>query len=219
MKIHKEGYNIIAVAFIIASVVVLASYWFLGWGVFTKVLSGVAFVIFALVVRFFRVPKRMLVVDKDMVVAPCDGKVVQVREVVEDEYLNTKCIQISVFMSVFNVHVNYYPVGGKILYSKHHQGAYIVASYPKASEKNERTSIVVETVSGTKVLFRQIAGYIARRIVCYAQPGDQAQQCSQVGFIKFGSRMDVFLPLGSEVSVKVGDNVRACETVMAKLNQ
>lgn len=219
MKIHKEGYNIIAVAFIIASVVVLASYWLLGWGVFTKVLSGVAFVIFALVVRFFRVPKRMLVVDKDMVVAPCDGKVVQVREVVEDEYLNTKCIQISVFMSVFNVHVNYYPVGGKILYSKHHQGAYIVASYPKASEKNERTSIVVETVSGTKVLFRQIAGYIARRIVCYAQPGDQAQQCSQVGFIKFGSRMDVFLPLGSEVSVKVGDNVRACETVMAKLKQ
>ncbi len=217
MKIHKEGYNIIAVAFILASVVVLASYYLLGWGLFTQILSGVALFIFAFVVRFFRVPKRMLVVDKDLVVAPCDGKVVQVREVVEDEYLNTKCIQISVFMSVFNVHVNYYPVGGKILYSKHHEGAYIVASYPKASEKNERTSIVVETVSGTKVLFRQIAGYIARRIVCYAQPGDQAQQCSQVGFIKFGSRMDVFLPLGTEVSVKVGDNVRACETVLAKL--
>ncbi|MBQ8645433.1 MAG: phosphatidylserine decarboxylase family protein [Bacteroidales bacterium] len=217
MKIHKEGYNIIAVTFILASAVVLASYYLLGWGLFTQILSGVALFIFAFVVRFFRVPKRMLVVDKDLVVAPCDGKVVQVREVVEDEYLNTKCIQISVFMSVFNVHVNYYPVGGKILYSKHHEGAYIVASYPKASEKNERTSIVVETVSGTKVLFRQIAGYIARRIVCYAQPGDQAQQCSQVGFIKFGSRMDVFLPLGTEVSVKVGDNVRACETVLAKL--
>ncbi len=216
MKIHKEGYNIIAVAFILASAVVLASYYLLGWNLFTQILSGVALFIFALVVRFFRVPKRMLVVDKDLVVAPCDGKVVQVREVVEDEYLNTKCIQISVFMSVFNVHVNYYPVGGKILYSKHHEGAYIVASYPKASEKNERTSIVVETVSGTKVLFRQIAGYIARRIVCYAQPGDQAQQCSQVGFIKFGSRMDVFLPLGTEVNVKVGDNVRACETVLAK---
>ena len=217
MKIHKEGYNIIAVAFILASAVVLASYYLLGWGLFTQILSGVALFIFAFVVRFFRVPKRMLVVDKDLVVAPCDGKVVQVREVVEDEYLNTKCIQISVFMSVFNVHVNYYPVGGKILYSKHHEGAYIVASYPKASEKNERTSIVVETVSGTKVLFRQIAGYIARRIVCYAQPGDQALQCSQVGCIKFGSRMDVFLPLGTEVSVKVGDNVRACETVLAKL--
>lgn len=217
MKVHKEGYNIIAVAFIIAAVVVLGCYYLLGWGVVTKILSGVALLVFALVVRFFRVPKRTLVVDKDLVVAPCDGKVVQVREVVENEYLNTRCIQISVFMSVFNVHVNYYPVSGKILYSKHHQGAYIVASYPKASEKNERTSIVVETASGAQVLFRQIAGYIARRIVCYAEVGQQVQQCSQVGFIKFGSRMDVFLPLGTEVNVKVGDNVRACETVLAKL--
>lgn len=217
MRIHKEGYNIIAIAFILAAAIVLASYTLLGWGLFTKILSGIALFLFAFIVRFFRVPKRMLVVDKDLVVAPCDGKVVQVREVVEDEFLNTKCIQISVFMSVFNVHVNYYPVGGKILYSKHHQGAYIIASYPKASEKNERTSIVVETVSGTKVLFRQIAGYIARRIVCYAEVGEQASQCSQVGFIKFGSRMDVFLPVDTEVNVKVGDNVRACETVMAKL--
>lgn len=217
MKVHKEGYNIIAVAFIIAAVVVLGCYYLLGWGVVTKILSGVALLVFALVVRFFRVPKRTLVVDKDLVVAPCDGKVVQVREVVENEYLNTRCIQISVFMSVFNVHVNYYPVSGKILYSKHHQGAYIVASYPKASEKNERTSIVVETASGAQVLFRQIAGYIARRIVCYAEVGQQVQQCSQVGFIKFGSRMDVFLPLGTEVNVKVGDNVRACETILAKL--
>lgn len=217
MKVHKEGYNIIAVAFIIAAVVVLGCYYLLGWGVVTKILSGVALLVFALVVRFFRVPKRTLVVDKDLVVAPCDGKVVQVHEVVENEYLNTRCIQISVFMSVFNVHVNYYPVSGKILYSKHHQGAYIVAYYTKASEKNERTSIVVETASGAQVLFRQIAGYIARRIVCYAEVGQQVQQCSQVGFIKFGSRMDVFLPLGTEVNVKVGDNVRACETVLAKL--
>ena len=217
MKIHKEGYNIIAVAFIIAAAVVLGCYYLLGWGLASKIISGTALLIFALVVRFFRVPKRTLVVDKDLVVAPCDGKVVQVREVVEDEFLKEKCIQISVFMSVFNVHVNYYPVGGKILYSKHHQGAYIVASYPKASELNERTSIAIETAGGTKVLFRQIAGYIARRIVCYAEEGEQATQCSQVGFIKFGSRMDIFLPLGSEVNVKVGDNVRACETVMAKL--
>ena len=120
-------------------------------------------------------------------------------------------------MSVFNVHVNYYPVGGKVLYSKHHQGAYIVASYPKASEMNERTSIVVETASGAQVLFRQIAGYIARRIVCYAKPEDIAAQCSQVGFIKFGSRMDLFIPVTSEVKVKVGDKVRACETIIAKL--
>ena len=165
---------------------------------------------------FFRVPKRVCVVDKDLVVAPCDGKVVIVKEVEENEYLKTKCIQVSVFMSVFNVHVNYYPVGGKILYSKHHQGAYIVASYPKASELNERTSIVVETEGSKKVLFRQIAGYIARRIVCYANAGDKADQCSQVGFIKFGSRMDLFLPLGTEVYVKKGDKVKACETIVAK---
>ncbi len=217
MKIHKEGYNIIAIAFIVAAGVVLGGYYLLGWGTVAKVLSVAALLLFAFIVRFFRVPKRTSVIDNNLVVASCDGKVVQVREVVEDEYLKTNCIQISVFMSIFNVHVNYYPVGGKILYSKHHQGAYIVASYPKASVLNERTSIAVETAGGTKVLFRQIAGYIARRIVCYANVGDQAQQCSQVGFIKFGSRMDIFIPADSQVNVKVGDHVVACETVLAKL--
>lgn len=217
MKIHKEGYNIIAIAFIIASAVVLGGYYLLGWGLLAKVLAVIAVLIFAFVVRFFRVPKRTSVIDSNLVIASCDGKVVQVREVEEDEYLKTNCIQISVFMSIFNVHVNYYPVGGKVLYSKHHQGAYIVASYPKASVLNERTSIAVETAGGTKVLFRQIAGYIARRIVCYANVGDQVAQCSQVGFIKFGSRMDIFIPAGSEVNVKVGDKVVACETVIAKL--
>ena len=217
MKVHKEGYNIIAVAFIIATAVVLGCYYLLGWGVFTQIMAGFALVIFALVVRFFRVPKRTLVIDKDLVVAPCDGKVVLIQEVEENEYLKEKCLQVSIFMSVFNVHVNYYPVSGKILYSKHHQGAYIVAAYPKASELNERTSIVVETASGTRILFRQIAGYIARRIVCYAEAGQKAEQCSQVGFIKFGSRMDLFLPLGTELNVKIGDKTRACETVVAKL--
>ena len=217
MKIHKEGYNIIAIAFIIAAAVVLGGYYLFGWSLFAKIMAGIALFLFAFVVRFFRVPKRMSVIDDNLVIASCDGKVVQVREVVEDEFLKEKCIQVSVFMSVFNVHVNYYPVGGKILYSKHHQGAYIVASYPKASELNERTSIAVETAGGARILFRQIAGYIARRIVCYAQEGEQATQCSQVGFIKFGSRMDLFLPLGTEVLVKKGDNVVACETVIAKL--
>ena len=217
MKIHKEGYNIIAIAFIVAAGILLGCYYLLGWNVVTKAVSAAGFLSFAFIVRFFRVPKRMSVLDNELVVAPCDGKVVQVKKVVEDEFLKEKCIQISVFMSVFNVHVNYYPIGGRILYSKHHHGAYIVASYPKASELNERTSIAVETANGTKVLFRQIAGYIARRIVCYANAGEQASQCSQVGFIKFGSRMDVFIPVGSHVNVKVGDKVRACETILAKL--
>lgn len=217
MKIHKEGYNIIAVAFIIAAAIILGCHYILGWSLVTKIIAGLATLLFLFIIRFFRTPKRVSVVDSSLVIAPCDGKVVQIREVVEDEYLKTKCIQVSVFMSVFNVHVNYYPVGGKILYSKHHQGAYIVASYPKASELNERTSIVVETSGGAKILFRQIAGYIARRIVCYAEVGAQANQCSQVGFIKFGSRMDLFLPLDTEVNVKLGESVRACETIIAKL--
>lgn len=216
MKIHKEGYNIISIAFIIFASLILAANLLMGWTLGSQIITGICSVLFLWVVWFFRVPKRVCVVDKDLVVAPCDGKVVIVKEVEENEYLKTKCIQVSVFMSVFNVHVNYYPVGGKILYSKHHQGAYIVASYPKASELNERTSIVVETEGGKKVLFRQIAGYIARRIVCYANAGDKADQCSQVGFIKFGSRMDLFLPLGTEVCVKKGDNVKACETIVAK---
>jgi phosphatidylserine decarboxylase len=219
MKIHKEGYNIIAVAFIISAAFVLGGYYLMGWCLATKILVAAAIVVFSLVVRFFRVPKRMSVMDKDLVIAPCDGKVVQVRKVEEDEYLKTECYQISIFMSVLNVHVNYYPVSGKILYSKHHQGAYIVASYPKASVLNERTSIAVETADGAKVLFRQIAGYIARRIVCYAEVGQQATQCSQVGFIKLGSRMDVFIPVTSQVNVKVGDKVRACETVIAKMKK
>lgn len=218
MKIHKEGYNIIATTFIIVASVILCSYLFWGWSSATKIITVIDVLFFALIIRFFRVPKRVSVIDKDIVIAPCDGKVVIVQEIEENEYLKTKCIQVSVFMNVFNVHVNYYPVGGNILYCKHHHGNYIIASHPKASEKNERTSIVIETAGSQKILFRQIAGYIARRIVCYAKVGDHANQCSQVGFIKFGSRMDIFLPLDTKITVKVGDKVTACETIVAKLH-
>ena len=183
----------------------------------TKISLGVGLVLFFFIIRFFRSPKRVSVIDKGSVIAAADGKIVIVQEVEENEFLKERCIQVSIFMSIFNVHVNYYPVAGKVLYSKHHHGEYLVAYYPKASEKNERTSIAVETPCGKKILFRQIAGYIARRIVCYAKEGDQANQCSQVGFIKFGSRVDIFVPLGSDVKVKVGDHVRACQTVIAKL--
>jgi phosphatidylserine decarboxylase precursor-related protein len=217
MKIHKEGYNIIAIAFIILSSIVLCSYFVFDWNLATKIITVISLILFLLIVRFFRTPNRISIIDDNLVIAPCDGKVVLVQEVEENEYLNTKCIQISIFMSVFNVHVNYCPVGGKVLYSKHHHGSYIVASHPKASEKNERTSIVVQTNKGPQILFRQIAGYIARRIVCYANVGDNVSQCSQIGFIKFGSRMDIFIPIGSEVNVKVGDKVVACEKVIAKL--
>ncbi|MEF9986029.1 MAG: phosphatidylserine decarboxylase family protein [Bacteroidales bacterium] len=218
MKIHKEGYSILATTFIIVASIILSAYIFLGWEQTTKIITVFGVLFFAFITRFFRTPKRVSVIDKDLVIAPCDGKVVIVQEVLENEYLKTKCIQVSVFMSVFNVHVNYYPIGGKILYFKHHHGNYIIASHPKASEKNERTSIVIETAGNHKILFRQIAGYIARRIVCYAIVGERANQCSQVGFIKFGSRMDVFLPLDTNIMVKVGDKVTACETIIAKVH-
>lgn len=217
MRIHKEGYGIIAKSFGIIAAVVLCVFLFLGWGTATKIAVAVGVVLFFFIVRFFRSPKRVSLIDENSVVAAADGKIVIVQEVEENEFLKERCIQVSIFMSIFNVHVNYYPVGGKVLYSKHHHGEYLVAYYPKASEKNERTSIAVETPCGKRILFRQIAGYIARRIVCYAKEGEQVNQCSQVGFIKFGSRIDLFVPLDSEIKVNVGDNVRACQTVIAKL--
>lgn len=219
MRIHKEGYGVITKSFCIIAAIMLCLIYFLGWNTSTKISLAVAVVIFFFIMRFFRSPKRVSLIDENSVIASADGKIVIVQEVEENEFLKERCIQISTFMSIFNVHVNYFPVGGKILYSKHHQGKYLVAYYPKASEKNERTSIAVETLCGKRILFRQIAGYIARRIVCYAKEGEMANQCSQVGFIKFGSRLDIFVPLDSEIKVKVGDNVRACQTVIAKLNK
>ncbi len=219
MRIHKEGYGIIAKSFGIIASIVLCVFLFLGWGTATKIAVATGLLLFFFIARFFRSPKRVSLIDENAVIAAADGKIVIVKEVEENEFLKERCIQISIFMSIFNVHVNYYPVGGKVLYSKHHHGEYLVAYYPKASEKNERTSIAVETPCGRRILFRQIAGYIARRIVCYAKEGDQANQCSQVGFIKFGSRIDLFVPLDSEIKVKVGDHVRACQSVIAKLSE
>lgn len=219
MRIHKEGYGIIAKAFGIIAVVVFCVFLLLGWCAVTKVSIIAGVLIFCFIVRFFRSPKRISVIDEDSVIAAADGKIIIIDEVEENEFLKCKCIKVSIFMSIFNVHVNYYPVGGKVIYSKHHHGDYLVAYYPKASEKNERTSIAVETTTGKKILFRQIAGYIARRIVCYAKEGELANQCNQVGFIKFGSRVDIFLPTDSQIQVKVGDKVTACQTIIAKLSK
>ncbi len=219
MRIHKEGYGIIAKSFGIIAAILLCLFLLLGWTTVFQILLLVGVLFFLFIVRFFRSPKRISIIDEESVIAAADGKVIIIDEVEENEFLKCKCIKVSIFMSIFNVHVNYYPVGGKVIYSKHHHGDYLVAYYPKASEKNERTSIAVETPTGKKILFRQIAGYIARRIVCYAKEGDQANQCSQVGFIKFGSRVDLFLPLDSQIQVKIGDKVTACHTVIAKLSK
>ena len=177
-----------------------------------------AFLFLLFVIYFFRVPKREIATLKpNEIFSSADGKVVIIKEVEEKEFLKEKVIQVSVFMSVFNIHINYFPVKGKVIYYNYHPGNYMVAWHPKSSEENERTSVAMETDGSKRILIRQIAGYVARRIVCYVTQGQQANAGEQLGFIKFGSRVDFFLPLDSEILVKKGDKVKACQTVIARL--
>jgi phosphatidylserine decarboxylase len=216
MRIHKEGYKIIFNSFFIIAIPVAVLYFIIGAVTAFYITLVAALLIFTLVVRFFRFPKIRAVRDESAVIAPADGTIVIVKEVYEGEYLKTNCIQVSVFMSVFNVHINWFPVKGVVKYFKYHPGDYLVAMHPKSSEKNERTTIVVESKSGP-VLFRQIAGYLARRIVCYAQEDTNADQGEQAGFIKFGSRVDLFLPIDSRIQVTKGQTVKGARTIIARL--
>ena len=206
---HKEGHQIILHTFLIVTVLVLiAEYQFaslaiLKWGI--QLLSLIAFV---LVLQFFRNPKRSTPKNEAQIIAPVDGKVVIIEEVFEKEYFKEKRLQVSIFMSPLNVHVTRYPVRGKIVFSKYHPGKYLVAWHPKSSELNERTTIVVNTESFGDIMYRQIAGAVARRIVNYAEVGDEAQQGEDAGFIKFGSRVDLFLPLGTPLDIQLNQSVK-----------
>ncbi len=217
MTINKEGHWIILIAFcIVAALVAVIFVWLPQWAGWIMAASGLIF--WGFVVSFFRHPRRDHITDKDVVFAPADGKVVVVEEVEETEFLGERRIQVSVFMSVTNVHVNWYPVGGKVVYYKYHPGKFLVAWHPKSSELNERTTTVVDT-GRHMVLFRQIAGFVARRIVSYAKAGEAVSQNSVCGFIKFGSRIDIFLPLDSEILVKIGDCTIGSQTRIARLKQ
>lgn len=217
VKIHKEGYPIIVlVLFLLLAVVVLINILF---PVNTSIhyllyLTGLIFYFF--VIRFFRDPIRIVATDNNKILSGADGKVVVIEDVYEKEYFKDKRKQVSVFMSPTNVHVNWYPVGGNVKYFRHNHGAYFVASKPKSSDENERTSIVVETPDGKEVLFRQIAGTVARRIVCYAKEDKMVDQAEELGIIKFGSRFDLFLPLDAKVEVKIGQKVIGCETIIGR---
>jgi phosphatidylserine decarboxylase len=178
-------------------------------------LIAVSFLV--LILQFFRNPKRNTHINDNHILSPVDGKVVVIEEVFENEYLNKKCLQVSIFMSPINVHVTRYPTGGKIVYSKYHPGKYLVAWHPKSSEENERTTVVVENKVVGKVLYRQIAGALARRIVNYAKENLQVKQGADSGFIKFGSRVDVFLPLHSNIKVELNQKVKGGETIIATL--
>ncbi|MBM3918249.1 MAG: phosphatidylserine decarboxylase family protein [Sphingomonadales bacterium] len=215
--IHREGYTIILSTLIICAAGTFLVYQFLPAGkLYGYLLYSLLFVVLILVVQFFRNPGRQTPVDPRHIISPADGKVVILEEVEEPEYFIGKRLQISVFMSPLNVHVNRSPVTGTVRYYRYHPGDYLVAWHPKSSTLNERTTVVVETDKGELVLFRQIAGALARRIVCYIKEGNRVTQGGEYGFIKFGSRVDVFLPPGTPARVKPGDVVRGGESILAE---
>lgn len=219
MTIHKEGYVSLALAAAFAGLANLAVY--LGAPDNTALVWTVAVItglVFLIVLQFFRNPDRTTVAALDEIIAPADGKVVVIEETTDDEYLHGRALQVSIFMSPINVHVNRSPVAGTVDYFKYHPGKYLVAWHPKSSTENERTTLAIRTASGAKVMLRQIAGALARRIVCYSRPGDALATGQEFGFIKFGSRVDVYLPLGTEVNVKLGDVTVGGQTVIARLN-
>lgn len=215
MNIHREGYKIILVAtFILVGVLLGLSE--LGAASWLLALIGLPLlVLYILVIRFFRNPERISDKTNNGVVSPCDGKVVVIEEVEETEYFKEKRIQISIFMSPLNVHVNRNPISGIVAYFKYHPGKYLVAWHPKSSTENERTTTVIKDDSGREILFRQIAGAVARRIRWYIKPGDKTTQGNEMGFIKFGSRVDVYVPIGTEIKVELEQKVTAAETLLA----
>jgi phosphatidylserine decarboxylase len=218
MRLHKEGYTIMAIAAIILILINVGIHLLLPDGYWIPRIALVASIfIFILIVQFFRVPSRVVSKGESQVIAPCDGKVVVIEEVVESEYFKGPRRQISIFMSPVNVHVNWNPVSGIIKYFKYHPGLYLVAWHPKSSTENERTTVVTETSAGVEVLFRQIAGAAARRIRWYVKEGDHVEQGTEMGFIKFGSRVDIFLPLDAEIKVNLQDKTVGSITVLAEL--
>ena len=213
---HKEGFVIIRNT-LIGLLTLNTAVWYLagGFNFWVNLLVFASSVLLVLILQFFRNPKRNTQENPNHIIAPADGKVVVIEEVTEHEYFEDKRIQISIFMSPLNVHVNRYPITGEVKYAKYHPGKFLVAWHPKSSIENERTTVVVENKTTGPILFRQIAGALARRIVMYSKKDDQAKQGEDMGFIKFGSRIDIFLPLDAKINTKLNDAVRGGETVIA----
>jgi len=218
IHIHKEGYKILVYAFIgllvlnIAVIAIWSDIVLLKWAFFIC-----SFMLYIFLLFFFRLPIRHMEKDPGLIYAPADGKVVVIEETMENEYFKDMRLQVSIFMSPFNVHCNRYPVSGKVKYVCHHDGKYMVAWHPKSSELNERSTIVIETNNGTEVMIRQIAGAVARRIVTYAKEDADVVQGNELGFIKFGSRVDIFLPVGTEVEIPILQQVKANKSIIAKI--
>ena len=215
MHLHKEGYKIILITLVILGLLSIAVWRFIPW-YYLQLFFYVGFTVELLwTISFFRVPHRDVNINNNQILASADGKVVAIEEVEESEFFKDKRVMISVFMSPFNVHVNWYPISGEVIYTKYHKGKYLAAYNPKSSTDNERNTIVVQNKSGETVLFRQIAGVMARRIISYAKPNEIINQGDEFGIIRFGSRVDFYVPVSAKISVKIGDNVKAKRTVIA----
>ena len=219
MRLHREGKTImITTGLVLLALNVLAYFYlFSDNPVAAVLLVVVSLILFGLIVQFFRIPNRLLTTGELQVIAPADGKIVVIEETTESEYFRDKRRQISIFMSPLNVHVNRNPVSGTVQYFKYFPGKYLVAWHPKSSTENERTTVVIQMANGVEVLLRQIAGAVARRIIWYVKEGQAVEQGAEFGFIKFGSRVDVFLPLDAEINVKIGDITKGGITVLANL--
>jgi phosphatidylserine decarboxylase len=214
---HREGQQILVIALISIIAINLASVNFIENKTIQYIIFGATFILFFLVAQFFRNPKRHYKRSNNTAFSPVDGKVVVIEKVFENEILKQECYQISIFMSPINVHVTRYPLTGEIFYSKYHKGKYLVAWHPKSSEENERTTVGLNTEIFGEIAYRQIAGAVARRIVNYAQKNEKAIQCADSGFIKFGSRVDVFLPLDAKINVEINQKVKGGLTPIASM--
>ena len=213
---HKEGHTIILIFLFAVIADILLLEYILDDGLIKIILQSASIVILLLILQFFRNPVRNTIINEKHIISPVDGKVVNIEKVYEKEYFKDERLQVSIFMSPFNVHVTRYPISGKVNFSKYHPGEYLVAWHPKSSEKNERTTIVLDNEVVGEILYRQIAGALARRIVNYAEVGENVTQGNDAGFIKFGSRVDLFLPVDSILNIEINQHVRGGEDIISK---
>ena len=217
MKVHRAGIITIIYATAIIAAIILLSLFFLNDTVIKVTILSTAAVVYFLIVQFFRYPQRKIVLNDTLVLSPADGKVCDIKEFVENEYLKTKCLQVSIFMSPTNVHINWIPVPGKVTYMKHKDGEFYAAFKDKSAEENERTTTAIKIKDGREIVMRQIAGAMARRIINYVTVGDLVDQKTEVGFIRFGSRVDLFLPLNTKLLIKLGDKVTGSQTIIGEI--
>lgn len=218
MTLHKAGYSLLIKILLVLIALNCLTFYFIQNTPAVYTILSISVIFYLLVVNFFRFPNRLIVLDDNTILAPADGKIVVIEETEETEYFKDHRIQVSIFMNIFNVHINWFPVNGIIRYFKYHKGKFSAAYLPKSSTENERTTIVIECTNGKNILMRQIAGAMAKRIVSYAPEGGEARQNKHAGFIKFGSRVDLFLPVDTTINVKLGQKTTGSQTVIGTFN-